>query len=493
MLKKIASNTISQILSKVFTAIISIFLIKALTTYLPVETYWLYNKIYSYLGIFAFLADLWLYTITVREIRAWKEKTSKIIWNVMTLRMMLWVIIIFLSLIIAYFLPWYNTQVALIAVFITAIFTLFGLLNSSILALMQANMKIEFSLVSRVLGKIVNLWLILLGVYILFPEINKNFELSFSFIMFAGLAWVAINTYLNYLYAKKIDDIRFRFDLDYIKHIFKISLPYWIALFLSVVYFKIDIVLLSLIETQAKSDTSIALYSVPMRIIEVLMVLSGFFLNSVLPMMSKSFALKELEKIWKILSNSYKTLLAFWFSIVALGSVFKNDIIRLVATPDYIDNIKYVYTSSDVFTVTLFILLFYFISQLFIYTLIASENQKRLLYINMFVAVFNIIWNILIIPKYSFLGSAYITVASQIILLIMLIYFSRDIYKFRFPIFYTIRVIWISLIIFFLWRFLIDFKDLGIIWNILIYWWFLWSIMWAYYFVELRKILKNRV
>jgi O-antigen/teichoic acid export membrane protein len=84
-------------------------------------------------------------------------------------------------------------------------------------------------------------------------------------------------------------------------------------------------------------------------------------------------------------------LLAFGFSIVTLGSVFKDDIIRLVATTDYIDHTKYVYTSSDVFTVTLFILLFYFISQLFIYTLIASENQKRLLYINMFVAAFNIV------------------------------------------------------------------------------------------------------
>ncbi len=492
MLKKIASNTLSQILSKVFTAIISIFLIKALTTYLSVDEYGLYNKIYSYLGIFAFLADLGLYTITVREIRAGKEKTSKILGNVMTLRMILGIGIIFLSLFIAYFLPWYNSQVALVSVFIVAIFTLFWLMNSSILALMQANMKIEFSLISAVLGKILNLWLILAWVYLLFPLIKWDFEFAFSFIMFAGLAWIILNTYLNYLYAKKIEDIRFRFDWDYIKHIFKISLPYGLALFLSVVYFKIDIVLISLIEPAIKADTSIALYSVPMRIIEVLMVLSGFFLNSVLPMMSKAFAEKHLENIWKILSNSYKTLLAFGFSIVALGSVFKDDIIRLVATPDYINHTKYFYTSSDVFTITLFILLFYFISQLFIYTLIASENQKRLLYINMFVAAFNIIWNIILIPKYSFIGSAYITVASQILLLIMLFFYSRDIYKFRFPVVYTLRVILVSLFIFMFWRFLIDFKDLWVIWNILIYGWFLWTIMGAYYFVELRKILGKR-
>jgi O-antigen/teichoic acid export membrane protein len=58
MLKKIASNTVAQILSKVGTAIISIFLISILTNYLSIELYGLYLKIYNYIGIFVFLADL---------------------------------------------------------------------------------------------------------------------------------------------------------------------------------------------------------------------------------------------------------------------------------------------------------------------------------------------------------------------------------------------------------------------------------------------------
>lgn len=492
MLKKIATNTISQLLSKFLTALISVFLIKALTNYLSVEEYWLYNKIYSYLGIFAFLADLWLYTITIREISSWKESASKIVWNVMTLRLLLWIWIIFLSLIIAYFLPWYNTQVALVAIFITSIFTLFWLMNSSVMALMQANMKIEFSLISRILWKILNFWLILLWVFVLFPEVHSNFLLSFNFIMFAGLAWVALNTFLNYKYAKKLADISFRFDLDYIKHIFKISIPYWLALFLSVIYFKIDIVLLSIIEPASISDKSIALYSVPMRIVEVLMVLSGFFLNSVLPMLSKSFAEKHIENIWKILWNSYKTLLAFWVSLLAVWSVLKNDIIRLVASPDYIDHSKFIYTSSDVFTITLFILLFYFISQLFIYLLIASEHQKRLLYINAFIAIFNIIWNIIIIPHFSFIWSAYITVASQILLLISLIIFSRDIFRLKIPFLYTLKVIlfWIFLYIF--WNFLVSEFYLGTYLDLLIYWGILWILILWFFYIELRKILKQK-
>lgn len=78
---------------------------------------------------------------------------------------------------------------------------------------------------------------------------------------------------MNYVYAKRIIPIKFLFEKEYIKHIFKISLPYGLALFLSVVYFKIDIILLSLLEVPEKANISIALYGLPMKIIEVLMVL----------------------------------------------------------------------------------------------------------------------------------------------------------------------------------------------------------------------------
>jgi O-antigen/teichoic acid export membrane protein len=129
MLKKILKNTFSQIISKVWTAIISIILLSVLTNYLSIELFWLYSKVYNYLWIFAFLADLGLYTIAVREISKNSEDSSKIIWNIMTLRLILWILILFLSLWIAYFLPWYNSNLALISIFIVWIFTIFSLLN----------------------------------------------------------------------------------------------------------------------------------------------------------------------------------------------------------------------------------------------------------------------------------------------------------------------------------------------------------------------------
>ncbi|MDR2411731.1 MAG: hypothetical protein LBD88_04110 [Candidatus Peribacteria bacterium] len=56
-----------------------------------------------------------------------------------------------LSTIIAFFLPSYNSNLALISIIICSIFTIVQLVNSSILSLMQANMKIEFSAVSLII------------------------------------------------------------------------------------------------------------------------------------------------------------------------------------------------------------------------------------------------------------------------------------------------------------------------------------------------------
>jgi O-antigen/teichoic acid export membrane protein len=494
MLKKIASNTLSQILSKAITAIISIFLIGILTKYLSTTLYWEYNKLYNYLSIFAFMADLWLYTITIREISKNKEKSEYIIWNALSLRFILWILIVFLALLISIFLPWYNNKLTFLWVLIVAIYTFFSLLNSSVLSLMQSYMKIEFSLFSVVFWKIINVLLIALVALIIFPiEKVINFEIPFLLILIAWVIWIVVNFFLNFYYANKIIKIRLLFDYEYMKYLFFTSLPYWVALFLSVVYFKVDIVLLSLFEPKNISNTSIALYSLPMKIVEVLMVLWTFYLNSILPLLSEYFKEEKLEEIKKILTNSFRFLFSFGLFVLVLWLLFKDYIIKIIATPDYLSHEIHTYTSSDVFGVVLFILVFYFISAIFNYIFIASKHEKKVLYINIVITIFNIIGNIILIPKFSFMWSWYVTLASQILLFLLLFYFSRSIVKFKFDIFYIIKVVLFSLIFYFSWNFILSSYSIGTYFDFFIYW----SIfMWIYILFLLflnKEFLKKRI
>lgn len=478
MFKKIVSNTISQILSKVWTAIIAIFLISLLTNYLTVELYWLYSKIYNYIWIFVFLADLWLYAITIREITNNRDDSEKIVWNVMSLRLVLWIFILVLATFIAYFLPGYNSSLALVSIIIASIFTIFQLLNSSILALMQANMKIEFSAVSLILAKISNLLFVGIIAYIIYPKElidSLDYFNPFLYIMSAWVLSVIFNTLLNYWYARKIVKFWFKWDFEYIKHLFKISLPYWLALFLSVVYFKVDIIILSLMEWPELWDLSIALYSLPMKIVEVLMVVWWFYMTSLLPSLTKAFKQNDTKTLDSLIWISFKILFSAWILVFTLWVLFREYMIKIIANNDYLVT-THMFNSSDAFLVVFAVIVFNFLSLVFIYSLVASENQSRLLKINMVVTVFNIVWNILLIPKYSFIWAWIITLLSQILLTSMWYYYTRKLIKFDLPIKFILKNILIWIIVFCFWYFILNNYSVWLYFDFFVYGWILFSI-----------------
>lgn len=61
----------------------------------------------------------------------------------------------------------------------------------------------------------------------------------------------------------------------------------------------------------------------------------------------------------------------------------------------------------------------YFIASLSNYILIAYGEQKKILIINAIIAVINIIGNIIFIPHFSFMGAAWVTLITQILLVII--------------------------------------------------------------------------
>ncbi len=521
MLNKIVSNTVSQIFSKAGTAIIAIFSISILTNYLSVELYWLYSKVYNYIWIFVFLADLWLYAITIREITNDKDNSSKIVWNVMSLRLILWILILFFATALACFLPWYDSKLSVISIFIASIFTIFQLLNSSILALMQANMKIEFSAVSLIVSKLVNLWLVWLIAYVFYPKEfieNSDYFTPFLYIISAWVVSVIVNTIMNFFYARKIVRFGFDFDWAYIKYLFKISLPYWLALFLSVVYFKVDVILLSLLEPEKMADLSIALYSLPMKIVEVLMVVWWFYMTSLLPSLTKSFKIvkgesdilnnppslplaeeedtaelikKSKNELDFLISTSFKVMFSFSILVFTLGVLFREYLIEIIANRNYIET-THMFNSSDAFLVVFAVVVFNFLSLVFIYSLVASENQARLLRINIIVTIFNIIWNIIIIPYYSFIGSWIVTLLSQILLTFMWYHYTRKLIKFNLPVWFIIKNLLTWWAIYLFWYILLNNLHIWLYFDFIVYGWLLFGI---YGFILFRefKSLKNTV
>ena len=420
--KKIYTNTLAQIAGKIITALISILLIKVLTSYLDVAGYGLYSKIYNYLSIFAVIADLGLYTITVRELTRYADDAkmvAKISGNILSLRTLSGILIIGLSLSIAPFLTGYNSPMALMGIAIVSLFTLVGLINSSLMSYLQATLHTEFSLVANTCGKLLTFGMILMFSVLLFPRSSTPDTTVFTVVMLAGLAGNIVMTGLTWWYANRWQKVVFAWDTEYIRHILRISLPYWLALFLWVIFFKVDIILLSILEPTDIADTSIALYALPMKIVEVGMMYGTIFLNSLLPVLTTAIEKKDTEKVTKLTRHAFLLLFAGGIAASGFLALFAPWVIRLISTPEFVSQTVMGYGSIDALRIVGWIFLVYFVSSLYTYILIARWEQRQMMYINAGIAILNIVGNIVFIPIYSFIGSAWVTLVTQILLLIM--------------------------------------------------------------------------
>lgn len=96
--------------------------------------------------------------------------------------------------------------------------------------------------------------------------------------------------------------------------------------------------------------------------------------------------------------------------------------------------------------IVVFIFLFYFLSSLFTYLLIAHNEQKKLLRINLIITLANLIGNLALIPFYSFVGSAWVTLVCQILLLVFTYHSTRHLIRFNFLPSFTISTLFFSIL-----------------------------------------------
>ncbi|USN58465.1 MAG: polysaccharide biosynthesis C-terminal domain-containing protein [Candidatus Peribacteria bacterium] len=289
-----------------------------------------------------------------------------------------------------------------------------------------------------------------------------------TMIFFAGLAGIIVNTAMNYRYARRIVPLGLEFDFSYMWSIVRHALPYGVALFLSVVYFKVDVILLSLMESQELADRSIALYSLPMKIIEVLMVIGGFYLNSLLPSMTSLYEEKRTQELENILVTSFKVLLSFGILFFVVGVLLREEVIRIIATPEYLSP-NLVYTSADAFLVVLGAIVFYFLSLLSIYIFITVKKHTIILWINIIITLVNILGNIWLIPKFSFMGAGVVTLFSQILLFVMTYLFSRKYISFAIPGVFTLGAVVISTWIYVIGFWLLTYMSVTPLFDVVVY------------------------
>lgn len=404
--RKILWNTISQIIGKAIIAIIGVVIIKLITGYLGTTGYGEYTTAFDYLALFTIISDLGLYTIGIREMAKDNDKVSIIMGNILTVRTAFSIFVICVAGFVAYFIPQYQNSHIPLAIWLAGAAAFFNLLTSIISAVLQVYLKMEYNSLASVIGKVINLAYIVFVVYFLHPA---NTDIGFYHLVVAGIVGNGAMLLVTWFYAKKFSPIKFRFDKAFVKDVVIKALPYGVALILNTIYFRIGSFSLSLLRTKAE----VGVYGVPMRMLEAVGVIPLYFMNAVLPVLTRSIARKD-GSHQKIIQLAFDFLVMGSMPIVAGTFALSYPIIYLISSPEFLSNPATGFYGSDaVLPILIFALAFSFINSLFGFILVADNRQMKILTRNAIGACLTVILDFTLIPIFGVRAAAFDNVITE--------------------------------------------------------------------------------
>lgn len=389
--KKIAINTIIQILGKGITTAIAVVMLAYLARYLGVSGYGDYTTIFAFLGFFAIIADMGLYTVAVREMAKDTDSSKKVMGNILSLRLIFAVLVLIIAPLVGFFIPAYS-EIVKIGILIATFSSFFVLLNQIFVSIFQVNLRMGWSVISDVAARIVLFILTLVFIKMGF---------SLQFFILANVIANLILVFISFLLSRRFLIFHLQFDFDYWKYILKESLPLGVVIVLGLIYFKIDTIMLSIM----KDSTAVGIYGAPYKILEILITIPAIFMGSVFPLISKyikegDYRFKESFKI------SFDFMLIIAIPLVVGVYLLAKPLVYLILGPEFSDSII-------VLQYLIFAVLIIFLGTIMGNFVVAANLQKKLVIIYLFSVFFNIAGNLILIPHYSYIGSSITTIATE--------------------------------------------------------------------------------
>lgn len=402
--KAVFINTASQVIVRFVTLAFTLVSIKLLTNYLGTSGVGEYNTITTYVNFFIVIADLGLFAVLVREISKDPDNEKKIISNAFTIRLVTALAAALLSILIVVFTK-YDPNIKF-GVMIAAGFLFFNLLSSLYDVVLQFRLKMQFSATAEFLSKL----LTLTALYLII-RYHGNFYWVISTITISGL----LVFFFKYIFASRFIKFVPKYDKKIVAWILNMAWPLGLVFIVNNLFFKLDTLMLFAI----KGAAPVGIYSVAYKILEVTAFVPGYFASALKPTIAKNIDSGS-KPLGSIISKSIILMLILVSPLTATFIAFSKDIILFLSNPEFV-------SGSIALIILSLTLPFIFLDVLLGEILIGKDSRKLLLRISIFIVSFNFIVNLIAIPRYSFVGAALTTLLSEMILLIINIYYTKKI------------------------------------------------------------------
>ncbi len=408
--RRVAFNTVVQFVGRIAGALIAILSTRIITHALGVAGYGRYTSIFAYITFFGAIADFGFFWYLVREVAKDKENTETITANVMTLRLLFALLVLIVGSIIAFAIPNYD-QTVRIGIILLAASMVWVTMSNTLIGVFQANERMDYPVMNDIAGRAATLaltWYVASAGYGLLP------------IVLAALGGSFLTFVLNYILAHRYTRLRLGFDTHLWRQIMRENVSLGINVLLGIIYFKIDAVILSAL----RPSLDVGIYGAPYKVIEILLAFPAMFMGAVFPSLAQLIN-QDKAKTDRILQNAFDLLaIAGWGVSVGcfmlargiIAFTTKGDSGFLTASTITIHGLPI--TAPVVLQILSVAVGLAFLGNFFVSTIVAQGSQKQLIVSNIINASVNTGFNFLLIPLFTYVASAGLTIVSEIIMVI---------------------------------------------------------------------------
>jgi len=390
--RKIAKNTTVLYIAQIITYVLGFFITVYTVRYLSVDSYGILSTALALTGIYVVFGDLGLSTLTVREVARDESLTHKYVGNTTIMKLFLSLFTFLLTVLTVYILG-YNDITIIVTYILTAAF-IFNAFSSIFYSIFQSYQKMEYQSVATILNSVVMLIGTLLVIYLGLDVI------AFAFVY---LVANAINfIYILVTYAWKFYLPNIEMDLEFWKSTIKEALPLSITSLFAVLVFRIDSVMLSVMSGME----AVGFYNAAYRLMEALIFFPQVYTTAIFPVFSKLYV-SSINPLKGAYIKSFKYLTILSLPIAVGITLLAEPIILLLFKPEYIPSIL-------ALQIVVWVLPFIFVNYIQGSLLTAMNRQVTYLKITAASLVLNVGMNLVLIPLYSYLGAAFVTVITEI-------------------------------------------------------------------------------
>lgn len=400
--QKVLYNVGAQAAGRMVGLVLALLALRVMTGYLGVDGYGRLAIVLALTALLVSVSDFGITTVLARETATAPEEADMLGGTLLRFRLASAAGAVGLAVAAVPFLPYpSDVKVGLLIGLVGTFFVSVGRFPG---AFFQVSLRMDLWAVLDVFYKLASLLLI-----VAVALLDLGFYALVSAIALAGFLWFGS----AFAVSRRFWSINLRAAPGRTRTLLRDSVGIWLITIIGLLHFQGDMVLLSLLQPPA----DVGIYSIAFKFVEQSVMLAGLFMGAVFPILARRTH-ESTERLEEVIRKAFAFLLLQAIPLTLLLFVMANEFVRIVAPAEFDP-------AAEPLRVISLALPVIFASMIYSNVLIVLNRQRDLIGLFLASLALNIGLNLYFIPRYSYMGAAWTTVASETVSFVAVFLLAR--------------------------------------------------------------------